>query len=167
MTVSVYHAFSFAFIKYFIPFYLLTVSCLFSFKINFRFSLKDFIAGITVSIAVLFPFFYFMTFAGKTFTFLSVGSILFQLLAVSLPEEFYFRGFLQEIFGNTVRAVISVSALFSLMHLPQFIFYGDIYALLTFFPSLCMGFLYMRTSNVIPSIIFHFMANVIFSGFTV
>ena len=108
-----------------------------------------------------------MTLAGKTFTFLSVGSILFQLLAVSLPEEFYFRGFLQEIFGNTVRAVISVSALFSLMHLPQFIFYGDIYALLTFFPSLCMGFLYMRTSNVIPSIIFHFMANVIFSGFTV
>jgi len=51
------------------------------------------------------------------------------------------------------------------MHVPQLIFYGDIYSVMTFFPSLVMGFLYMRTSNVLPSIIFHFFANIVYLGF--
>jgi membrane protease YdiL (CAAX protease family) len=97
----------------------------------------------------------------------SVSLILIQLFGISLPEEVYFRGFLQERLGNAMSGLVIVSALFSLMHVPQFIFYGDIYPILTFFPSLVMGFLYMKTSNIVPSTIFHFSANILWLGFSV
>jgi len=93
-----------------------------------------------------------------------MGAVVFQLLGVAVPEEVYFRGFLQQRLGNTLREVLLVSLLFSFMHLPQFIFYGDKYSLLTFFPSLVMGLLYWRTSNVLPSTIFHFLSNIVFLG---
>ena len=121
--------------------------------------------GIIVSIIILTPFYVVLSFTGKTFGLLSINTIVFQLLGISFPEEVFFRGFLQEKFGNTIKGLLIVSILFSLMHIPQFIFYGDIYSLLTFFPSLIMGFLYMKTSNVFPSTIFHFLSNVIFLGF--
>ncbi len=95
---------------------------------------------------------------------LPVSAVIFQLLGVSLPEEVYFRGFLQERLGNTMKGVVVVSLLFALVHLPQFVIYRDPYALLTFFPSLVMGFLYCRTSNVLPSAIFHFASNIVFLG---
>ena len=95
---------------------------------------------------------------------LPVSAVIFQLLGVSLPEEVYFRGFLQHKLGNTLKGVLVVSLLFSLVHLPQFILYGDRHSLLTFFPSLVMGFLYWRTSNVLPSVIFHFASNIMFLG---
>ena len=91
-------------------------------------------------------------------------ALLYQLAVISFPEEVYFRGFLQEELGNTLRAVVIVSALFSLTHLPQFVFHGDPRSLLTFFPSLVMGFLYWRTSNLLPSTLFHFFSNVMFLG---
>ncbi|HXX80085.1 MAG TPA: CPBP family intramembrane glutamic endopeptidase [Thermodesulfovibrionales bacterium] len=90
--------------------------------------------------------------------------MIFQLFGVAIPEEVYFRGFLQQRLGNTLKSVLTVSLLFSFMHLPQFIFYGDRYSLLTFFPSLVMGLLYWRTSNVLPSVIFHFCSNIVFLG---
>jgi len=102
---------------------------------------------------------------GKVFAMQPAGAVLYQLVGISFPEEVYFRGFLQERVGNTVRGVLIVSALFSFMHIPQFILYGDTYSLLTFFPSLVMGFLYLRTSNVLPSTLFHFCSNVVFLGF--
>lgn len=120
--------------------------------------------GIVVSAAVLFPFWYFFSHPGRPFVVLSIGAVIFQLLGVAVPEEVYFRGFLQQRLGNTLKGVILVSLLFSFMHLPQFIFYGDRYSLLTFFPSLVMGLLYWRTSNVMPSAIFHFSSNLVFLG---
>jgi membrane protease YdiL (CAAX protease family) len=101
---------------------------------------------------------------GRPLVWLPVGAVIFQLLGVSVPEEVYFRGFLQDGLGNTLKSVLVVSLLFSFMHLPQFIFYGDRYSLLTFFPSLVMGLLYWRTSNVLPSAIFHFSSNIVFLG---
>jgi len=65
--------------------------------------------------------------------------------------------------GNNIRGVIIVSILFSVIHLPKLIFDGDLSSVLTFFPSLVMGYLYMRTSNILPSVIFHFTANIIFT----
>jgi membrane protease YdiL (CAAX protease family) len=113
---------------------------------------------------VLLPFWYFLCPPGRPVALLPVGALVFQLLGVSVPEEVYFRGFLQQRFGNTLWSVLVVSLLFSFMHLPQFIFYGDRYSLLTFFPSVVMGLLYFRTSNVLPSVIFHFLSNVVFLG---
>lgn len=160
-----YHAFSLSFIRYLIPVFLLAVPSLIQGKINLKFRVKDIVAGIIASIVILAPFSYFAASTGKVFTLLPAGTALYQLAGIALPEEVYFRGFLQERLGNTIKGLLVVSLLFAFMHLPQLVFYRDPYALLTFFPSLVMGFLYLRTSNILPSAIFHCLSNIVFLGF--
>ena len=162
--VCAYHAFSLFLLRYLIPLFLLSVPLILRERINLRVSFRDGATGILVSAILLLPFWFFMARAGKGFVMLPAGALIYQLVGISFPEEVYFRGFLQEKLGNTIRGVLIVSALFSLMHLPQYIFHGDAYSLLTFLPSLVMGFLYWRTSNVLPSLLFHFFANVVFIG---
>ncbi len=162
----VYHAFSFSSFKYLIPVFLITIPYAFQGKLNLSFRVKDIFFGITVSAVILLPFSYLFSLSGMSFEFLPLNAILFQLIGVSFAEEVYFRGFLQKRLGNNVMGLIIVSILFSVMHVPQLIFYGDIYSVMTFFPSLVMGFLYMRTSNVLPSTIFHFFANIVYLGFS-
>jgi membrane protease YdiL (CAAX protease family) len=163
--VFVYHAFSFTAAKYLIPVYLAAIPLIFQKKINLRLTIKDIITGIAASVVILLPFIFFFSLSGKVFTALSINTMLFQLLGVSFPEEIYFRGFLQERLGNNIRSIFIASILFSTMHIPQFIFYNDIYPLLTFFPSLIMGLLYLKTSNILPSAVFHFFSNIVFLGF--
>jgi membrane protease YdiL (CAAX protease family) len=91
--------------------------------------------------------------------------MLYQLIGIAFAEEVYFRGFLQESLGSTTRSVVLVSSLFAFMHVPQLIIYHDINAILTFFPSLVMGYLYMRTRNIAASTLFHFLANIVYLGF--
>jgi len=160
-----YHAFSLPLLRYLIPLYLFSIPCAIEGRINIRLSMRDAMAGFMAAAVLLIPFYLFLSMGGRGFTFMPVRAVLFQLLAVSLPEEVYFRGFLQERLGNNVRGLLIVSVMFSIMHLPQFIFYNDPYPLLTFFPSLVMGLLYMKSSNVLPSTIFHFLSNVVFLGF--
>ncbi len=100
----------------------------------------------------------------KSFAFPAINTLIFQLFCISFAEEVYFRGFLQQRLGNNLTGVLVVSLLFSIMHIPQLIFYNDIHSVMTFLPSLIMGYLYMRTSNTLPSIIFHFLANIVYSG---
>jgi len=108
-----------------------------------------------------YSFLVFLLPPGRSLALLPVGAVIFQLLGVSVPEEVYFRGFLQHRLGNTLRAVLVASLLFSLMHLPQFIFYGD--SIRSSLSSLLvMGLLYWRTSNILPSVIFHFFSNIVF-----
>ena len=121
--------------------------------------------GFIASAAVLGPFWLIMTSMGISFAFPYYLVVVFQLLAVSLPEEAFFRGFLQENLGNNLKGVVLVSILFSIAHLPGFLISGDLYSILTFFPSLVMGYLYVKTSNILPSTIFHLFANIVFSGF--
>lgn len=163
--VSAYHAFSLHFIRYIIPFLLISASYALQKKINLKFDTKAALIGIIASAAILAPFGYILSLTGRAFEFMPVNGLLFQLLGASFPEEVYFRGFLQERFGNNIKGIVIVSLLFSLIHLPRLIFLGDIYSVMTFFPSLIMGFLYMRTGNIQPSIIFHFSANIVFLGF--
>jgi membrane protease YdiL (CAAX protease family) len=133
--------------------------------VNFRFSIKDTALSLSVSLLILLPFGYLMSRSGNAFSLLPAGSILFQLIGISLPEEVYFRGFLQERLGNTIGGIVIASLLFSIMHIPQVIMYGDIYSILTFFPSIVMGYLYMKTSSILPSTIFHFSSNIVWLGF--
>jgi membrane protease YdiL (CAAX protease family) len=133
-------------------------------RVHVRFRAKDILLGLSASLVFLLPFCLYIFLSGRNFGYITLNTVLFQLLVVALPEEVFFRGFLQQRFGNTMKAVITVSVLFAVMHLPQFIFFADGHAILTFFPSLVMGFLYMRTDNVIPSVLFHFFANIIYSG---
>ena len=102
-----------------------------------------------------------------TFQHLSVSFILMQLLLVAVPEEVFFRGYLQRVTGNDLKAVVIVSVLFALGHFVTLCLGGkhDISActksVLTFFPSLVMGYLYMKTGSLWASIIFHFIANLV------
>ncbi len=163
--VFAYHAFPFPLLKYPIPVFLLTVPFIFQGKINFRFSVKDAVTGVVASAVLLPPVWYFFLHSGKSFALLPASAALFQLFGISLPEEAYFRGFLQDRIGNTTKGILIVSFLFAFTHLPRFIIHGDTYSLLTFFPSVVMGFLYLRTSNILPSVIFHFLSNIVFLGF--
>jgi membrane protease YdiL (CAAX protease family) len=163
--VSVYHAFSFSPLEYLIPAFLVTVPFLTRKRISLRFRAKDILQGMIASAAILIPFGLVMSYSGRSFSFLPANTLLFQLVGVSFAEEIYFRGFLQESIGNTIRGVVIASALFSFVHVPQLIIHNDINAMLTFFPSLVMGFLYMRTGNIAASTIFHFLANTMYLGF--
>ena len=129
------------------------------YRVKLRFSIKDFFLGLTVSLIILLP--YYLIFGGNLKT-TTAYYIIFQLLSVSLPEEFFFRGFLQDSTGRNFRAVLIVSLLFSIGHLPKAIFLGDWISLLSFFPSLVMGWLYMKTNNILPGTIFHLLANLVY-----
>ncbi len=157
------HAFHIRFFDYFVPVYLVAVPLVLGRKININFSVKHILFGLLVSLIVLAPFWAVFSHGGK-FALIGFGAALFQLLCISFPEEIFFRGFLQEVFGNGMKGAALVSLMFAAAHLPGLFFYGDLYAPLTFFPSLVMGFLYMRTSNVVPSTIFHFLSNVVYLG---
>ncbi|SPQ00654.1 putative Abortive infection protein [Candidatus Sulfobium mesophilum] len=155
------HALHLPFSDYLIPLYLVAVPLVLEGKININFSLRQILMSLIVSLMVLAPFFAVFL-HGKKFAAMGAGTAIFQLLCVSFPEEVFFRGFLQEAFGNNISSVVMVSLLFAGAHLPGLFFYGDVYAPLTFIPSLVMGILYMRTSNVIPPTIFHFLSNVLY-----
>ena len=89
------------------------------------------------------------------------ASAVITALSVSgLPTDaFFFRGFLQDSMGRTYQSVLLVSLLFALAHVPSAFFLNNWMSLLSFFPSLVMGWLYMKTNNIIPGTLFHFFAN--------
>jgi len=93
--------------------------------------------------------------------------ILMQLLLVALPEEVFFRGYLQSKIGNNIKGIIIVSLLFAVGHFITLCLGGGhnlaicSQAILTFFPSLVMGYLYLASKTLWASIIFHFFANVV------
>lgn len=128
-------------------------------RTKLTFSLKDLSLGLLISAAVLLP--YYLLFGGN-FRSITVSYVLFQLLSISFPEEFFFRGFLQDSMGRKFKGVLVVSLLFSLAHLPKAIFNNEWLVLLSFFPSLVMGWLYMKTNNILPGTVFHLLANVLY-----
>lgn len=128
------------------------------YKIKIRFVLSDILRGLIVSLIILLP--YYIFFSKRDIS--SIGYIYFfsQLFIVALPEEVFFRGYIQDSIGRNYKAIIVVSVLFSIAHIPRALFLNEWLSLLTFFPSLVMGWLYMKTDNLIPSIIFHCFANI-------
>lgn len=94
--------------------------------------------------------------------------ITLQLFFVALPEEVFFRGYLQEKLGNNLKGVVIVSVFFALGHFFTLCvpsgFTGGIcvQSVLTFFPSLVMGYLFARTETLWGSIIFHFLSNIVY-----
>lgn len=90
------------------------------------------------------------------------------LLGVAIPEEIFFRGFIQGrmnlFFGKSFTllgtrfgwGLILSSILFMLIHLPQDI---SIMRFLTFFPGLLFGFIREKYNSIFPAAIFHAMSN--------
>jgi membrane protease YdiL (CAAX protease family) len=142
-----------------LPVLMLIFPIVVSHRIKIKFSLKDFLLGLIVSVAVLLP--YHLLFGGNIKS-VTAYYVVFQLLSISLPEEFFFRGFLQDSIGRNLKAILLASLLFSLAHLPKAVFSGEWISLLSFLPSLVMGWLYMKTNNILPGTIFHLLANLVY-----
>lgn len=128
-------------------------------KVKMTFSIKHFSIGIAVSLLILLP--YCLRFGGP-WNKLTDYALLVQLLTVSFSEEFFFRGFLQESIGKDFRAVLLTSLSYSIAHLPKAVYLGDWFALLSFFPSVIMGLLYLGTNNILPGFIFNFLASLVY-----
>jgi len=152
-------------IGYLIPLYMLFLPVLKGPKLRFRISIKDLWHASALSILILSPFFIIFILLGGQPLIPGLSAFFFHLMLASIPEEVYFRGYLQELFGNTYTAVVLVSLMFSLAHSPRFIFSGDYSSLLTFFPSVVMGYLYMKTHNLLYPVVFHLFANLLFIVF--
>lgn len=93
--------------------------------------------------------------------------IIDQLFVVALPEEFFYRGYLQrrlrlsfpggrEVFGVRLGPAFWVTAvLFALGHLAIF----QAWRLAVFFPALLFGWLREKTDTVVGAAIFHAVCN--------
>ena len=106
---------------------------------------------------------------------------VFQVLIVALPEEFFFRGYLQtriaELpqysrknfrflktnFVGGLFPVLLSNSLFACIHL-----FGNLnpLRLLTFFPGLIFAFLWARTGNLTVVILYHALCNLVLFIFT-
>ncbi len=88
-------------------------------------------------------------------------TVLGQLLVVALPEEFFFRGFLQGVLAERFRplsAVVLSSLLFALGHL---LVGFDPGTLAVFFPGLFFGLLRARTGSILAGTLFHASCNLL------
>ncbi len=140
-----------------------------------RFDPRKLARGAVISIVLLLSYvvclYLLSAYLGKTIKFVepTVLFVLTHLVAIAFPEEFFFRGYLQRTLGGGWGAVVAASVLFALAHLIVICaFSGGGYCAqnaLTFFPSLVMGYLYMRTGNIWSSVFFHFAANIIYLSF--
>lgn len=161
-----YHAWHGRVLEYLMPVILYAIPLIMKREVHLRLNLRDIALGVSAFILILVPAIIGFYMKGGDFKIpISARFLIFQFLSVALPEEIYFRGFLQEEMGNNIMSIFLVSLLFSIMHLPRLIFYGEILAPLTFFPSLIMGLLYYRTKNVLTPTVFHFLANMVLYAF--
>jgi membrane protease YdiL (CAAX protease family) len=95
--------------------------------------------------------------------------LLAELLVVALPEEFFFRGYVQgrlsevwparrRLLGAEVGAALLVGAtLFALGHV---IVQGRPATLAVFFPGLVFGWMRARSGSILPGTLFHALCNV-------
>ena len=82
-----------------------------------------------------------------------------MVLVAALPEEWFFRAYLQKCLGNNVAAVLLVSLMFSLMH---FITHSFASAWLVFIPSVFFGWVYKQTSNLVLVVMLHALSNLVY-----
>jgi len=135
---------------------------------------------------LIFPTFYLISYLGAT-KFLDYQFVLTipknflslaisQLLLISLPEEWFFRGYLQgrfnQVFGKKWKflsaqigpGLFLATILFALAH---FTFRPFPDRLLVFFPALAFGWLREKTDSLLAPVLFHFLANLSFIIFQV
>ena len=87
---------------------------------------------------------------------------VFTLLFAALPEEFFFRGYLQIRLGNSVSAIFFCSLIFSVTHMLTISIYTGI---LVFFPSLLYGYLFRKTGDLLFVILLHTLSNTIYIAY--
>lgn len=105
----------------------------------------------------------------------SMDVILYQLLIVALPEEFYFRGYVQSAMTRVFPARwqflvarlgwgwIITAAIFAVAH--TFIIYRW-WHFAIFFPALVFGYLREKTGSITAPILFHAASNILMNWFS-
>jgi membrane protease YdiL (CAAX protease family) len=143
-----------------------------------RFSPRAALLGLLEGLAaaaVLIPFFLLVVKLFWGFNSVDVGAekvvrgALFQIAVVAVPEEFFYRAFLQAGLEKIAKRKVNLlgtrlgwgwpttAALFALAHLlarPQ------PSTLLVFFPALAFGWLWARRQSLVGPVIFHALCNV-------
>jgi len=96
-------------------------------------------------------------------------SILDQTLVIALPEEVFFRGYLQtqldHVFGTPYRllgapigaGMVLAAGLFAVCH----VMYGGAVRLIVFFPGLLYGWLRARTGTIAVPVFYHAASNLL------
>lgn len=130
----------------------------------------------TLAVILIYPplfFFYFVVIEGSTFSIPTLAQIdkaiskgLLAVLVAAVPEEFFFRAYLQEHvlkrFNKTLVKPLTfknllVSILFGLFHAVAFL---DISRVVTFFPSLLFGLFTEKSGGkIFYSLLFHLVSN--------
>jgi membrane protease YdiL (CAAX protease family) len=99
-----------------------------------------------------------------------IAWLLYQFMYVAVAEEMFFRGYVQ----NNILSILGIhystnqrpcqwisiiisAAIFAIAHV---VVMGQIISVLTFFPGLVLGWLFIRTKSLSAPILFHVMANV-------
>ncbi|MCK5392085.1 MAG: CPBP family intramembrane metalloprotease [Deltaproteobacteria bacterium] len=183
LTVYVFLILTIFIAKFFVPWaYVLSIAALLMLLLpillkteggELRWDFKGVLLGLGVSVVLLSIYVAVIAFYGHymgkslVVSDLSYSFVLTQLLLVALPEEVFFRGYLQQKIGNNIKGIIIVSLLFAVGHFITLCLGGGhnlaicAQAILTFFPSLVMGYLYLYSRTLWASIIFHFFANIV------
>jgi len=102
--------------------------------------------------------------------------IFYQVMYIAVAEEIFFRGYCQSTiyqilvslnFKNPPRQaylpIIFSAGIFALAHVALA---NNLLAIVTFFPGIILGWLFLRTKSVIAPIIFHALANIFYAGVT-
>ncbi len=139
--------------------------------------------GLLVSALVLIPYFLLyrfwigepsLTFTGWQGVARWLKMCLYQFSAIALPEEFYFRGYLQtrlnQIWGRPYRllgtpigwGLIVTSLIFMLFHLVLAV---NLWNVGIFFSALVFGWLREKTDSITAPIIFHALSNIALFSF--
>jgi uncharacterized protein len=151
-----------------------------------KLSVGQSIVWFAIACAAVFPVFYFICWLGATqimgwkFKFAMPDIFwkmaLSQLLLVALPEELFFRGYLQSRFNQILGknwkflsaqigpGILVTAFLFAFAH---FMIKPSADRLLVFFPALLFGFLREKTDSLIAPILFHFACNLTFIIFQI
>lgn len=114
-----------------------------------------------ISIVVLIPIIFVLGFAHWDFklTKLTLLFVIVNLIFTCIPEEIFWRGFVQNNiakYSGNILAVLVTSILFGVIHI---IFAGVNFAILAFVASLIYGFSYVKTKRLEVSIICHYFVN--------
>lgn len=91
-----------------------------------------------------------------------IGLFVMMLLVAALPEEWFFRAYLQKRLGNSVVAILLVSLMFTLMH---FIISNSYVSLLVFIPSIFFGWIYKKTDDIVLVVMLHALSNLLFYAY--
>lgn len=82
-----------------------------------------------------------------------------MLFVAALPEEWFFRAYLQKRLGNSITAILVVSLMFTSMH---FITNNSFVSLLVFIPSVFFGWVYKKTDDMVFVVMLHALSNLLF-----